>query len=58
MLSKINTQDLIRRFESMGLAMLHGAIIDIRKLEDYRRELVRRGINLEKEKQKRLVRLK
>ena len=55
---KISNEDLIRRYESMGLAMLHGAKIDVRKFTDYKRELVRRNINLEKEKQKKLVRVK
>lgn len=55
---KISTERLLRQFESMRLAASHGFIIDVRKLEDYRRELIRRGVNVDLERQKIIVRTK
>lgn len=48
----MTTQDLLRLYQSMGEAILKGIVVDARKLEDYRRELIRRGVNVELERQK------
>lgn len=54
----MTTQDLLRIYQSMGEAILRGVVVDLRKLEDYRRELIRRGVNVDLERQKIIVRTK
>jgi hypothetical protein len=49
---KLNNQDLLRRFETMGRALLIGARVDMRKYHDMEREIIKRGLSIEKERLK------
>jgi hypothetical protein len=49
---KLNNQDLIRRYETMGRALMTGARINMREFHDMKREIIKRGLNIEKERLK------
>lgn len=51
---KVSNKDLIERLHNYQKAILMGERVDMRMLHDLEREVVRRGMNLEKEKKKRL----